>query len=197
MSLIGDALKRTQQNTSRPSPRPQPLRKAPVTHSSPLQASLRNPMMNVVVGLSLALVVAGVAYWRLKSVFAERSKAISEVTATPPKQAPKAPEPVTLPPPAIPDTVKEIVRGAKVETPKVEPVAPPPTPPPAPPSPPRELPKLVLQGVTIHGGLREALINGQIVGIGDEVDGVKVVAIEPNKVKLKFDGRDVTLTFAR
>jgi hypothetical protein len=208
MSLISDALKRTQQNAAPRPPHPPILRKpmaASRSSSAPAETS-RNLLLIVLLGVVFVGGIGLFGLWRLYSMMAERAKAVSQVSsiATPPppepKPAPKEPEPAVLPPPVIPEPVKEIVRSTQAEAPKPKPKpivseAPPPTPPPLPP--PRELPKLVLQGVTIHGGLREALINGQIVGVGDEVEGAKVVSIEPAKVKLKFDGREITLTFSR
>ena len=207
MSLISDALKRTQANTTPPPrpPRPSiaaaPVVRGVVPHRAPEKSN--NVLILVLLGVIVVVGVGALGLWQLYSMFAANAKAVAQVStmeATPsapiPKATPKPPEPVA-PSPAIPDQVKEVMRAAQADAPKVERVAPPPTPTPAPPPPPKELPKLVLQGVTIHGGLREALINGQTVAVGDEVDGAKVVAIEQNKVKLKFDGRDVTLTFSR
>jgi hypothetical protein len=213
MSLIGDALKRTQQNTG---PRPP---RTPMTHRPPGMAgsaaptgTTRNALVVVLVGI---IVVGGGALfglWRLYSMFAANAKNVEQVTTMetphppPPKEAPKPKPAEPLAPPPIPDEVKVAVRAAQVEPPKPKPepvVAPAPapkppsSPPPSPPVPPREFPKLILQGVTISGGLREALISGQVVAVGDEVEGAKVIAIERQKVTLKFDGREFTLTFSR
>jgi hypothetical protein len=91
------------------------------------------------------------------------------------------------------ETVADIAPMQKfIEETKTEP--PPPAPPPpaavTPPTP----PDLKLEGIFIEGNLREAVINGQIVGIGDEIDGARVMRIEPNGVKLEFQGHAITLS---
>jgi len=208
MSLISDALKRTQQNTSRPSPRPPMLRKPASAAPAASSDTSRNVLVLVVVGMVLVGGGALFGLWQLYSMFAANAKQVAEVSVMEaPRPAPvkEEPKPVkTVAPPPIPDDVKAAVRAAQLEPPKpkTEPVVatPPPAPPPVaakPPAPPKEFPKLVLQGVTIHGGVREALISGQIVAVGDTVEGAKVVSIEQRKVKLLFDGREFTVTFAR
>lgn len=47
--------------------------------------------------------------------------------------------------------------------------------------------KLILNGVFISEQEKVALINNQPMHIGDTVQGLKVIAIEPDKVKLKSD----------
>lgn len=61
------------------------------------------------------------------------------------------------------------------------------------PAPQREAPKLVLQGITIDGAVREAMINGYNLREGEDIDGVHVMAIESRRVKLQFDGREIVL----
>lgn len=56
-----------------------------------------------------------------------------------------------------------------------------------------EVPKFTLQGITTAATWREAMINGYTVREGDEVDGVKIIAIEARHVKLQFGEREIVL----
>ena len=200
MSLIGDALKRTQANTATRPPTPvlsvkrEPVR--PVKTPPPVPVS-RNPIIYALAGLAVALVVAVIAYWQLRSFFAERANAVSQVTVPSPAPSTAIRPSVTAPveklaasiTPPLPARVAQVTNDtSKAETP------PPPKPAPKPIAPaPRMLPKLVLQGVTIQGGLREVLINGQTLGVGDVIDEARVLAIDSRSVRMQFDGREVVL----
>jgi len=63
----------------------------------------------------------------------------------------------------------------------------------APSAPRPEPPKLVLQGITSDGAAREAMINGINLREGDDIEGARVVSIEPHRVKLQFDQHDIVL----
>lgn len=52
---------------------------------------------------------------------------------------------------------------------------------------------LVLQGTTVFANRRVAVINGQRLGIGDQVQGAKVVEVQPFQVRLQRAGRDIVL----
>ena len=54
-------------------------------------------------------------------------------------------------------------------------------------------PKLVLQGITYAKDGSDAMINDQTVHEGDEIEGARVVTIENRRVKLDFNGREITL----
>lgn len=210
MSLISDALKRTQQNTAAraPSPRPQPvqggpagnLRLATVTHGAPHQMAAEKPRYGAIVvllGVLVVLAAGGFGYLQLRPLFAERARAISEITA-PPKPAATITPTVTAPLEKLVASSPSPVPTAqpvRVDVPKVEsPVSAPPKPEPKPiPPAVRPLPKLVLQGVTVQGGLREALIDGQAVVVGDVIEEARVLVIEPRSVKMQFDGREFVL----
>ncbi len=56
-----------------------------------------------------------------------------------------------------------------------------------------DLPKLVLQGITYAKDGSDAMINDQTVHEGDEIEGARVVTIENRRVKLDFNGREITL----
>jgi len=195
MSLISEALKRTQQRASVSAPRAPLLRKPIGATSAPRETS-RKVFLVLVVGI---FVVSGVALWglwRMYAMLTAKARLVQQATVVEPPspQPPPAASQAVVPPP-IPEAIRAAVRAEDLALPKPAPVAsPPPSPPSAVPPAPKLLPKLVLQGVTIHAGIREALINGQIVGVGDEVEGAKVVAIEPMRVRLSFDGREFTLS---
>ncbi|MBM3861402.1 MAG: hypothetical protein FJ395_17380 [Verrucomicrobia bacterium] len=199
MSLISDALKRTQQNSPSPVSRPQP----PPRKASPIAAGAapESPRNFAVVVLLAIVLMAGAALfglWRLYSMVGANAKNVAQTTATEPlapREKPSESAPLSS---AIPGELEAAMRAAQADPPKVEPpkAEPPkveqPAPPPPPPAP-RELPKLLLQGVTIYGGAREALINGQTVGVGDVIEEASVVAIEARSVKMRFEGREFIL----
>jgi hypothetical protein len=56
-----------------------------------------------------------------------------------------------------------------------------------------DMPKLVLQGITYAKDGSDAMINDQTVHEGDEIEGARVVTIENRRVKLDFNGREITL----
>lgn len=56
-----------------------------------------------------------------------------------------------------------------------------------------ELPKLVLQGITYAKDGSDAMINNQTVHEGDDIEGARVVTIENRRVKLYFNGHEITL----
>ena len=43
----------------------------------------------------------------------------------------------------------------------------------------------VLQSTRISGDLRSAVINGQVVAVGDRVDGARVLSVEPGEARLR------------
>jgi hypothetical protein len=56
-----------------------------------------------------------------------------------------------------------------------------------------DLPKLVLQGITYAKDGSDAMINNQTVREGDDIEGARVVTIENRRVKLDFNGHEITL----
>jgi hypothetical protein len=54
-------------------------------------------------------------------------------------------------------------------------------------------PKLVLQGITYAKDGSEAMINNLTVREGDEIEGARVVTIESRRVKLDFNGHEISL----
>jgi len=54
-------------------------------------------------------------------------------------------------------------------------------------------PKLRLQGIIVREPRPSALINGRTYFVGDLVEGVKVLSVEPNSVVVEFQGRQEAL----
>jgi len=59
-----------------------------------------------------------------------------------------------------------------------------------------EPPLLVLNGTLLSNGEKFAIINNQIVKIGDEIDGAVVKKITVNAVELEFAGKPLCITSA-
>jgi len=55
-------------------------------------------------------------------------------------------------------------------------------------------PPLTIQGI-ISGANPRAMINGKSVGVGDVVDGAKIVQINNNSVEIEFNGRRHTVSY--
>ena len=55
-------------------------------------------------------------------------------------------------------------------------------------------PQFILTGITQVGEERTAIVNNQLVRIGDEIGNAKVEAIEAKKVVLNFDGEKISLS---
>jgi|GEM_PF-147969 len=56
-----------------------------------------------------------------------------------------------------------------------------------------ESPAWTLQAILIDGKSREAMINGKIVKVGDDIAGARVVSIDRKLVKLQFHDREIVL----
>ncbi|MCX5655036.1 MAG: hypothetical protein NTY65_10355 [Planctomycetota bacterium] len=64
---------------------------------------------------------------------------------------------------------------------------------PKPPRPAAEPPKLKVTSIFYNARAPTAIINGQVTGVGETIDGATVVAISPRSVEILFDGRRTTL----
>lgn len=53
--------------------------------------------------------------------------------------------------------------------------------------------RFVLSSTLIARERRSAVINGRNVGVGEEVDGARVVEIQPTQVRLQHQGHQLTL----
>jgi hypothetical protein len=54
--------------------------------------------------------------------------------------------------------------------------------------------RFVLSSTLIARERRSAVINGRNVGIGDHVNGARIVEIQPTQVRLQHQGRQITLS---
>lgn len=200
MSLISEALKRTQQNTGLRSRQPPTARPSSSPAASTLRGTSRSLLWTALVGTVVVTTIAVFVLWRLRLFLTAHTTEVAAVALADaaPRLSPKPAEAATLTS-VVPKGLETVLRVVPpvelpkagpppVESAKPEPAKPEPAPPPPPP--PRELPKLVLQGITIYGNVREALINGQTVTIGDVIEEATVVGIETRSVKLRFDGRE-------
>jgi len=76
------------------------------------------------------------------------------------------------------------------EPPVAAPAAPPP---PASSTPAAEAPKLKVTSIFYNARSPTAIINGTVAGVGETIDGAKIVAITPRSVDVMVDGKRVTL----
>jgi len=54
-----------------------------------------------------------------------------------------------------------------------------------------------LSSTLVSAQRRTAVINGRVVGVGEKINGARVVAILPSKVHLRRKGRDITLVLLK
>jgi hypothetical protein len=73
------------------------------------------------------------------------------------------------------------------------PAATPAAPPPPAPAPAAEPPKLKVTSIFYNARSPTAIINGQVIGVGETIEGAKIVAISPRSVDVMVDGKRVTL----
>lgn len=218
MSLIGDALKRTQETSSSPLDKsatttlrlkpsephegahavvapPPVMETASVPAASVIVTERKSSGLGVLFGIIvIVFAIAGVvafvgwkeyqkhkasmqtemenALKRTTVVPIEREKAVVKKSQASETVGAPATTSIKLPPPPLPQSVAHVVVSSRT---------------------PRPMPKLTLQGVTVQAGIREALINGQTLQIGEEIEGARVTAIEKDRIKVLFDGREVVL----
>jgi hypothetical protein len=115
-----------------------------------------------------------------------------------PTTAAPTPAPVTVrrlapPAPLPPETVAPAVSGQPRAADPPAPGAPVPTPEAV--APPPAAPAFALQAVAEQDGHPVAIVNGQLVRVGDLVDGARVLRIDPEQVELDQGGRRLVLTF--
>ena len=68
-----------------------------------------------------------------------------------------------------------------------------PAPPPQAPAPAAEAPRLKVTSIFYSSRSPTAIINGQVIGVGETIEGAKIVAISPRSVDVMVDGKRVTL----
>jgi hypothetical protein len=132
---------------------------------------------------------------------------IARATRPAPPAGPSAALPATAAPTAAPATVRQLAPPAPLppESPApalsglpraAEPLTPAaPAPAPEAAAPPRAAPAFALEAVADQDGHPVAIVNGQLVRVGDLVDGARVLRIDPEEVELEKDGRRLVLTF--
>lgn len=54
--------------------------------------------------------------------------------------------------------------------------------------------RFVLSSTLIARDRRSAVINGRSVGVGDSINGARVIEIQPAQVRLQHQGRQITLS---
>jgi hypothetical protein len=173
MSLINEALKRTRDASYQTAAAPTaPAPSYRLGNTAETRAfSAKGAMVLTIAVITIALGTVGVvAFRRVAPIHAVHEALISTAPETTP------PPPVTEPVPIVPNVLPAIESAA-----------------PSPPAPTREAPKLVLQGITIDGAVREAMINGFNLREGEDIEGARIVAIESRRVTLQFDGREIVL----
>jgi hypothetical protein len=179
MSMLNDALKRASQ-TDRDRQRPIPAR-------VPAEPAAEPPGKNLALALGmgsvLALAVAVWFFWQLLS--ASRQSALAQLEAAP-VEAPKL-----APPPGI--STEILPQGIMTEPPPPR-VAPAPGLEAAPVAPARPVEAawpadLKLTGIFFRQTNPLALISGKTLGVGDEIDGIRVTKIENNRVTVEWNGK--------
>jgi hypothetical protein len=165
MSLINDALKRASQsdrNRPRPPEKYAPLEPAPSRRSPSIFPALA-------AGVVLALALAAWFFWQWwNATLSPAPQIVAHVAA-----APFRPDPAPAP----------VAREA---------VPPPPAPEPAPPA--KPVPAawpadLKMMGIFFSKTHPRALINDRTVGVGDEIDGIRVTKIENDRVTVEWNGQ--------
>lgn len=185
MSLINDALKRTQQTTQAGEPpRTDELEMRPI-ESDQLSASEGGGGAKRIIWVVVLFVVAGnIALWVAirnpgdpLEAAARTARTDTETLAV--RQAGSAPAATASSVPAK-TTATDAVRPAAT-IPSPEPSA-------------LERPALNLRTIVFHPVRPSAMINGRVLFVGDRVDGYTVTAIGKNDVTLELNGEKVRLS---
>ncbi len=58
-------------------------------------------------------------------------------------------------------------------------------------------PPLELQGIVVNGAKSSAVINGQVLCIGERLDGVALVAVDPEYATVELAGQTKWLTLRK
>jgi hypothetical protein len=177
---------------------------APAAKSSPLSVLLA-------AGGLVSLLLAGWLFWQLWNarnkpgsivVAANTAPPVASHVMPPPVAAPKS-APVTPAAPANPASAPVVVAATPVAAPPVvaPPVAAPPVvvPPVAPPSAARDNPiawpvEMKLNAIFFSKTNPRVLINGNLYGTGDEIQGVVLKKIEKDEVTVEWNGHSKVLT---
>ena len=210
MSLINEALKRTRDaagNAGAPSPVTTSYRIESKVETGGSKGSLVITILVAAVALAGVVVLGSHIAKRVQNVkdgFGSNTEAPAAETrpakpatepAPPPEVLPKA-EVASPPTPAVvtgamtpatdPKVAEDQIVAKLMERIKAEQAA-------APKPSPADPPKLVLQGITYARDGSEALINNLTVREGDDIEGARVTTIESRRVKLDFNGHEISL----
>jgi type IV secretory pathway VirB10-like protein len=179
MSMLNDALRRASQ-TDRERQRPVPVRVSIEPVADPRGKSLA---MAMVAGSVLAL---GLAAWFFgQLLFARHSNATVGVETTQVEPPASASPPVVSEAPTLPAAVM-------TSPPPMTAPAPTPAPAPEPAAQPVELAwpaNLKLTGIFFRKNNPLALISGKTVGVGDDINGIRVNKIEKDRVTVEWNGQ--------
>jgi len=133
------------------------------------------------------LFLGGLTYatYQFAHVFPRARLDYMPAATTPPQFGPAGPPPAAPVAPVEPSVPTPPTPLAAV--PPVEQVA-------VVPAPPAALPALKVTGFSVVGGIRDVMINGRVLRVGDSIHGAKILAIDKPVVRLLFDGRELELT---
>jgi len=184
MSMLNDALKRASQ-TDRSRARPAQPRAATKPAAYRRGQSLA---LALAAGSVFALGLAVWFFWQLRSTKPSPEPAL--ITIVTPKVAPVIHTQIQ-PPSALIVASPQAPQVVKATTPEVVPA---PAPAPAKPAEPSWAIGLKLSGIFFRQTNPLALINGKTVGVGDDIDGIRVTKIESDRVTVEWDGKTKELT---
>ncbi len=194
MSLINDALRRAnQQKEQAPAPEGSPMQ--PAHHPERTKVSFAGPML-LIFFLGVVLTCAAWFFWKALSGKSTSAPATQEASSSvppevvpvfaPPETAPER----TLPVPQVVESIPAAQPPNTVASNKPAPVAS--APEVIAPSPPAA-PALKLQGIFYRIARPTALISGKTVGVGEKIEGARVLKIERSEVTLERDGETIVL----
>lgn len=185
MSLINEALKRTREQSASAGYAVAATPPADYRVATPARPGRRRASVwrgGTVVGLVL---LAGAIAWGFHLVRIPSTPAVPVASAAlltgQVSVPPSKPVPEALPAPKPEVAAAALVPAEPIPVPAT--AAPEPSP----------LPALQLQGVSRFNGVYEAMINGFTLRVGEEVEGARVVVIEPRLVRLTYRGETVEL----
>jgi hypothetical protein len=188
MSLINDALKRAKE-----AERNRPLQAHMGAQMEPVPQA-KGSKLSILLAL-VTLLVLGLAGWFFYKGVQSRIASPPATTTLPATVVePPQSDPTPAPPPAAAPVTPVAPVAQPVTPPVVETAPPPPAPTPAPvatPAPPPQpaFPELKLKAIFYRRVNPMAMINNQTLGLGDTIDGVRIIKIEPQQVTVELNGQ--------
>ena len=195
MSLINDALRRASQTEKDRPPRAATaagMEPTPVTRGSRLTLIL-------VAAAVVALLLAGWFFWQWWRARSNADDVIAASNIAPPMTPRVVSPPVPKPAPVTPAAPAKTAPAPVATVPAAPVAAPPVVTPTGLPNVANYTPSpwpvdLKLGGIFFNKTSPEALINGNIHKVGDDIQGVSIKSIEPDKVTVEWSGRKRILT---